>query len=174
METAAETATQSARITPRLETVRSKVTNGRRVFAAGGDGRSAWTRRWKDIVELHVVDAGGLDVLSEARLSLIRRAATLELQLEQLECAMSEGKDVDIEGYGRVASHLRRILEAMGLDRRQRQIGDFSMRSSAASRLEWRWPNEPFHSKGRVTSSGAATRPHKFRGQIRLEPFSYR
>lgn len=124
METGAETATHSARITSRLETVRSKVTNGRRVFAAGGDGRSSWTRRWKDIVELHVVDAGGLDALSEARLSLIRRAATLELQLEQLECAMSEGKDVDIEGYGRVASHLRRILEAMGLDRRQRQIGD--------------------------------------------------
>ena len=61
-----------------------------------------------------------LDALSEARLSLIRRAATLELQLEQLECAMSEGKDVDIEGYGRVASHLRRILEAIGVERKPR------------------------------------------------------
>jgi hypothetical protein len=119
------------------------VTNGRRVFACGGDGRSAWTRRWKDIVELHVTDAGGLDNLSEARLSLIRRAATLELQLEQLECSMSEGKDVDIEFYGRVASHLRRILEAMGLDRRPRQIGDSLDDIVDRARLEGARPNDP-------------------------------
>jgi hypothetical protein len=59
----------------RLATVKSKVTNGRRVFAAGGDGRGAWTRRWKDIVELHVADAGGRDHMSEAMLSLCRRNA---------------------------------------------------------------------------------------------------
>jgi hypothetical protein len=80
---------------PRLATIRSKVTNGRRVFAVGGDGRGAWTRRWKDIVELHVADAGGCDLMTEAMLSLCRRAATLEIQLEQLECRMSEGDDVD-------------------------------------------------------------------------------
>ncbi|HEV7910732.1 MAG TPA: hypothetical protein VGP28_06535, partial [Methylocella sp.] len=60
------------------------MTNGRRVFAVGGDGRGAWTRRWKDIVELHVADAGGRDCMTEAMLSLCRRAATLEIQLEQL------------------------------------------------------------------------------------------
>jgi hypothetical protein len=114
--------THSARATPRLATVRSKVTNGRRVFAVGGDGRGAWTRRWKDIVELHVADAGGRDLMSEAMLSLCRRAATLEIQLEQLECCMSEGDDVDIEIYGRIASHLRRILETLGVDRKSKDV----------------------------------------------------
>jgi hypothetical protein len=98
------------------------VTNGRRVFAVGGDGRGAWTRRWKDIVELHVADAGGRDCMTEAMLSLCRRAATLEIQLEQLECCMSQGDDVDIEIYGRIASHLRRILETLGVERRPRDV----------------------------------------------------
>jgi hypothetical protein len=118
--------THSSRATPRLATVRSKVTNGRRVFAVGGDGRGAWTRRWKDIVELHVTDAGGRDHMSEAMLSLCRRAATLEIQLEQLERCMSEGDDVDIEIYGRIASHLRRILETLGVERKARPVNDGS------------------------------------------------
>ena len=118
--------THSARATPRLATVKSKVTNGRRVFAVGGDGRGAWTRRWKDIVELHVADAGGRDHMSEAMLSLCRRAATLEIQLEQLECCMSQGDDVDIEIYGRIASHLRRILETLGVERKTKPVKDGS------------------------------------------------
>jgi hypothetical protein len=93
MESAEILSTHSAPATPRLATVKSKVTNGRRVFAVGGDGRGAWTRRWKDIVELHVSDAGGRDHMTEAMLSLCRRAATLEIQLEQLECCMSQGDD---------------------------------------------------------------------------------
>jgi hypothetical protein len=117
MENAQFLSPHSARTAPRLATIKSKVTNGRRVFAVGGDGRGAWTRRWKDIVELHVADAGGRD-MTEAMLSLCRRAATLEIQLEQLECRMSEGDDVDIEIYGRIASHLRRILETLGVERK--------------------------------------------------------
>ena len=122
MENAEILGQHGARTAPRLATVRSKVTNGRRVFAVGGDGRGAWTRRWKDIVELHVADAGGRELMSEAMLSLCRRAATLEIQLEQLECCMSEGDDVDIEIYGRIASHLRRILETLGVERKSKNI----------------------------------------------------
>ena len=126
MENAEILSPHSASVTPRLATVRSKVTNGRRVFAVGGDGRGAWTRRWKDIVELHVADAGGRELMSEAMLSLCRRAATLEIQLEQLECCMSQGDDVDIEIYGRIASHLRRILETLGVERKARPVNDGS------------------------------------------------
>jgi hypothetical protein len=72
------------------EALRSKVTNGRRVFAIGGDGRGAWTRRWKDLFEAHVADLGGQDVLSEAQVSLCRRVAAIEVQLEQAEAKMSE------------------------------------------------------------------------------------
>jgi hypothetical protein len=50
-----------APLAPRPQTLKSKVTNGRRVFAIGGDGRGAWTRRWRDLVELHIADLGGSD-----------------------------------------------------------------------------------------------------------------
>jgi hypothetical protein len=107
----------SQTITSRSPTLRSRVTNGKIVFAIGGDGRSAWTRRWKDLVEAHTNDCGGRGRLTEARLSLCRRAATLEIQLEELEARMSEGKKVDLASYAMVASHLRRILESVGLAR---------------------------------------------------------
>jgi hypothetical protein len=66
-----------------LSKVKSKVTNGKHVFAIGGDGRGAWTRRWRDLVELHSADCGGRDHMSEAQLSLCRCIAAIEVQLEQ-------------------------------------------------------------------------------------------
>ena len=108
----------------RAANLRSKVTNGSRVFAVGGDGYSPWTRRWRDLVELHVSDAGGTDTMSEAELSHCRRCASLEISLEQMEAAMSEGKEADPEIYARIASHLRRLLETPGLKRVARSRED--------------------------------------------------
>lgn len=117
-------------ITPnasRPQTLKSKVTNGRRVFAIGGDGRGAWTRRWRDLVELHSADCGGAEYMSEAKLSLCRRVAALEVQLEQMEARMSEGDiEVDLDLYNRLAGNLRRILETLGLERRARPVNDGS------------------------------------------------
>ena len=102
----------------RPEMLRSRVTNGRRVFAIGGDGRGAWTRRWRDLHEAHIADLGGPGGLSEAQLSLCRRVAAIEVQLEQMEAKMSEGDvEVDMDQYGRLAGHLRRILETLGVKR---------------------------------------------------------
>src|ERR1700730_3193221 len=114
-----ETAAHIAPIVGKLGTLRSKVTNGRRVFAIGGDGRGAWTRRWKDLHEAHVADLGGLDHLSEAQVSLCRRAAALETELEQLEAKMSEGLATieDLDLYNRRSGNLRRMLESIGLKR---------------------------------------------------------
>jgi hypothetical protein len=104
-------------------TLCSKVTNGRRVFAIGGDGTSAWTRRWRDLFDAHVADLGGLDLLSEAQVSLCRRASAIEIQLEQMEAKMSEGDlGVDMDLYGRLAGHLRRLVESIGLQRVARPI----------------------------------------------------
>lgn len=64
-------------------TVRSRVRNGRSLFAEGGDGRTAWSRRFRDLIEAHTADLGGHP--PEAEASLIRRASALEVQLEQLE-----------------------------------------------------------------------------------------
>ena len=56
-------------------------------------------------------------MLSEAQLALCKRAAGLECELEQMEGRMSQGIEVDLDRYGRAASHLRRILETLGLRR---------------------------------------------------------
>src|SRR6516162_1251115 len=106
----------------RPKRIRSAVSNGRRLFV-DGDGNSAWSRRYRDLIVGHVSDLGGRDMLSEAQLSLIKRASTLELELEQAEGRLSKGEQIDLDCYGRAASHLRRILESLGLERKPRNIG---------------------------------------------------
>ncbi len=102
--------------TARPLTQRSAVTNGKRPFV-DGNGNAAWTRRWRDLVTAHEQDLSGGADLSEAQSSLIRRVATIEIELEQLEGKLSKGEAVDLDGYTRAASHLRRILETLGLKR---------------------------------------------------------
>jgi hypothetical protein len=97
------------------------VTNGKRLFVEG-DGNSAWSRRYRDLVAGHVSDLGGSSVLSEAQLSLVRRASAIECELEQMEGRLSMGEEVDLDVFTRSASHLRRILETLGLERRSRNV----------------------------------------------------
>jgi hypothetical protein len=106
----------------RSKTNRSATTNGNRQFAQGGDGRGAWVRRWRDLTELHIADLGPESSLSEGQLSLCRRAATIEVQLEQMEAAMSLGDPVEFDVYNRGAGNLRRILETLGLQRVARTV----------------------------------------------------
>jgi hypothetical protein len=100
---------------------RSAVTSGRKQFV-NGDPNSAWARRFHDLVVGHIADAGGRDMISEAQLALCKRAAALECELEQLEGRLSQGEQIDLDAYGRAASHLRRILESLGLDRKPRNV----------------------------------------------------
>src|SRR3974377_2078342 len=96
---------------------RSAVTCGRKQFVAGNPN-SAWARRFHDLVVGHVGDMGGRDMISEAQLALCKRAAGLETELEQMEGKISQGLPVDLDSYGRAASHLRRLLESLGLERK--------------------------------------------------------
>jgi hypothetical protein len=100
---------------------RSAVTNGRRSFVQG-DGNTQWARRWRDLIALHASDLGGGDQLSEAQRSLIRRAATIEIELEAQEGKLSEGIEVDLDTYARAAGHLRRVLETLGIERHARNV----------------------------------------------------
>ena len=90
------------------------MTTGRRTFAEGGDGRGAWTRRWKDLVASHASDLGG-EGLSEAQISICRRASAIECELEAMEGRMSASHPIAIEVYGRLASRLCRLLELIGI-----------------------------------------------------------
>jgi hypothetical protein len=76
--------------------IRSAVTNGLRAFVLG-DGNSPWARRQRDLLALHIADLGDEERLSENQLSLCRRAATLETELEMLEGQLSLGKVADLD-----------------------------------------------------------------------------
>jgi hypothetical protein len=105
----------------RAKRPRSAVTSGRKAFIAG-DPNSAWARRFHDLVVRHVGDLGGRDMLSEAQLSLIRRATSIECELERLDAMLSIGAEVDLDAYGRASSHLRRLFETLGIKRQPRDL----------------------------------------------------
>lgn len=103
---------------------RSKTTNGTAVVV-GADGRSLWQRRFRDLVDLHISDLGGKDGISQAEYSIVRRVATLTVELEKLEMRFADAdhansKDLDL--YQRAAGNLRRLLESIGLERKARDI----------------------------------------------------
>jgi hypothetical protein len=103
---------------------RSRITNGKALLS-GLDGRCVWARRMSDLISLHILDLGGADAASEAELSLVRRAATLTVELELLELkfAKAGGADTaDLDLYQRAANSLRRLLETVGLKRRPKDI----------------------------------------------------
>ena len=109
-------------VTPRKG--RSRVTNGK-VLIAGVDQRSPWVRRCKDVIAAHLSDLGGVDNTSAAERSIIRRAAVLTTELEVLEVRFAkagEASAADLEVYQRCSNSLRRLLEAIGLQRRSRDV----------------------------------------------------
>jgi hypothetical protein len=96
---------------------RSAVRSGRQQFI-NGDPNSAWARRFHDIVVGLVSDAGGRNQLSEAQFAIAKRAAGLMCECEQFEARLSRGEAIDLDRYGRAASHARRLLESIGLERK--------------------------------------------------------
>jgi hypothetical protein len=100
---------------------RSAITSGRKLLI-NGDPNSAWSRRYHDLITRHIGDLGGADMLSEAQLSLIRRAAALACEIEEMESRMSRGIEVSLDTFGRAASHLRRLYETLGIKREQRDV----------------------------------------------------
>jgi hypothetical protein len=104
---------------------RSAVTNGRRLFAEGGNMRSPWVRRFRDVQHLHLSDLGGPAAVSEAENSLLRRVAVLTVELERLEAKFSATLDsdaADLDLYQRMTNTLRRLLETLGIKRRPRDV----------------------------------------------------
>jgi hypothetical protein len=92
----------------------------------GIDGRSAWVRRCRDLITAHITDLGGVDNCSAAERSIIRRASVLTVELERMERQFAldeQASPDDLDLYQRTAGNLRRLLEAVGLQRRARDIG---------------------------------------------------
>jgi hypothetical protein len=120
---------------------RSRVTTGRAVFVEG-DGNSRWARRYRDLIAAHCQDLGGVDLLSEAQLSLIKRASAIELELEQMEGKLSLGEQVDLDVFTRSASHLRRLFETLGIERKCRDVTLDGVEVEVFSPMRARWAAE--------------------------------
>jgi len=78
-----------------METIAGSTTDRPRIAAGsrcrpgqllpGIDGRSAWTRRARDLISAHIADLGGVQNCSAAEQSIIRRASVLTVELERME-----------------------------------------------------------------------------------------
>jgi hypothetical protein len=100
---------------------RSRITNGS-LLPAHVDERSAWARRCKDIIAAHLSDLGDA---STAERSIVRRAAVLTVELEQLECRFASAGNAserELDLYQRGSNSLRRLLQTLGLQRRPRDV----------------------------------------------------
>jgi hypothetical protein len=63
-----------------------------------------------------------MSALSEFQLGLVGTAATLRCELEKLEGRLSVGEAVDLDQFGRLAGHYRRIVETLGIERRAKDV----------------------------------------------------
>jgi hypothetical protein len=75
---------------------------------------------------LHVSDLGGIENISEAEHAIVRRASVLIVELERMErdFALANGSpDIPtLDAYQRTCNSLRRLLEAVGLQRRAKDV----------------------------------------------------
>jgi hypothetical protein len=116
---------------PQMRPQKSRLTT--RALLPGIDGRSAWVRRCKDVIALHLAD---LPDATAAERSIVRRAAVLTTELERLEVKFAEAGEAspfDLDLYQRTAGGLRRLLEAVGIERKLRDVTNPVPRSRVPS-----------------------------------------
>jgi hypothetical protein len=100
---------------------RTRIANGS-AWLTNADQRTLWYRRFKDCINDHLSD---IPDASASERSILRRASVLEVELERLETRFANdgsASDSDLDLYQRTASTMRRLLEAIGLQRRPRDI----------------------------------------------------
>src|SRR4051812_29067936 len=99
---------ETAALSTRKPTGRSRVTNGNELFATNEpiDGRSVASRRFRDILGQLVSDLGGSDRLSEAQRQLCRRVALMCWECEQLEARSIAGEQIDLDMFGQLSDRI--------------------------------------------------------------------
>ena len=53
---------------------------------------------------------------------MIKRASSIECELERLDALLSLGEEINLDEYGRATSHLRRLFEVLGVERKPRDV----------------------------------------------------
>jgi hypothetical protein len=107
----------------RPRVTRTPIGNGTKLIMA--DGRGTWAKRYREICAAHCSDLGGFENLSQAELAIIKRAATLQVELEAQEATLANGeapKGFSLVEFAQVSNGLRRLLETVGIKRVCRDI----------------------------------------------------
>lgn len=105
-------------------TAGTRLSNGKQLFLESSvDGRSLIARRFREVQFAIVSDLGGESAISEAEMALARRAVTLVVNCEMFESRMAETGKLDTEAYLPCVNALAKLLNALGLKRRPRQVG---------------------------------------------------
>jgi hypothetical protein len=93
------------------------------------DGRTRASRRARELIEAIEQDLGGADRLSEGSRQLVQRAAVLGTYIENCEAQWLAGDTVELSDYLAAINSQRRVLTAIGLERRARDITGSSFAS---------------------------------------------
>ena len=105
----------------KAKAARSRVSNGRDLLP-GIDGRSPTARRYRDVLAALVVDQGGADAMTEARMALCRRFAAAACLAEAMEARLVNGETIDIGEHCLLSSTLVRIANRIGINRIARDV----------------------------------------------------
>jgi len=111
----------------RVSKQQSRVTNGTALFPATiRDGRTGWSRRFKDLIAYYVAHLGGEDIVTLPQRSTIRRIAAMEVECEWKEQGWARSvngpSNEDLDCYARLSNSLDRKLAAIGMERRSRDV----------------------------------------------------
>jgi hypothetical protein len=79
-------------------------------------------RRYRDISMAVCADLGGADLLSEAKLQLVRRFAAAAVIAEQMESRLAAGEAIDVSEHALLCSTLVRVSQRIGLNRHAREL----------------------------------------------------
>jgi hypothetical protein len=86
------------------------------------DGRTMAAKRARDLVDGLVEDAGGADEVTVGQQQLIQRAACLGAYAEDIETRWLAGAEIDAREFAAIVNTQRRVLVAVGLQRRARDV----------------------------------------------------
>jgi hypothetical protein len=111
----------TARAEDRQRYARNRITNHHDLLP-GVNGNSATARRFRDLVNAFIADAGGTDNCSEIKIGLLRRLAAATVQSEMIEARMVNGEAVDIGTLCTLASTCMRLSARVGIERTPRDV----------------------------------------------------
>jgi hypothetical protein len=85
------------------------------------DRRGVWSKRFRLLLDQHLAEFADP---TPAQASLCRRCTVLEIGLEAIEAKMAIGDDDPalLDQYARASGTLKRLLEALGIERRPRDV----------------------------------------------------